>query len=476
MEQSKGHSGGFLSSVMKMAAGGAVGQAIVLLSMPVLSRWYSPEDFGVLAIFTGLTAFLVAAASFRLEMAIPLPEQTERAADLTFLSLFLVLMTSIASALCVRWFGEAFSNWIGAPDLWTFLWFLPLAVFSLGCLQALGYWIARRKDFALLGASRTLQLGGQAGVQLAAGAAGLGAVGLILGFSAGPLMGLLLLLSRSGLSTENVFSRNWGKLASTYRKFFLFTTWAALLDVAALQLASLLLARCFSLEVAGYFALAMRIVSAPMILLSAAVTQVFYPTAAEHDRTTAGAKDLVERTASSLCLLSLAIFPLVMIHGPAIFGIVFGAAWIPAGSFARLLAPLMALAFIGSPIWTMFFVQGHQRQTLLFSCIMTASCVVSILVGAAFRSPAMAVALFSAGGVVIACFYLARAFELVGSNLASWLRRVRVFLLPALTLSAVLFLISLVLPPLLSFLLSLAAMGAFVYRYRGWISETVLPA
>lgn len=466
MEQSRKESGGFFSGVLKMAAGGAIGQAIMFCAMPALTRWYSPEDFGALAVFTGLTTFLVAMASFRLEMAIPLPEEIKHAADLTSLSLFLVLVTSLASALGVKWFGEALSAWVGAPTLMLCLWFLPLAVFGSGCCQALGYWIARRKDYSLLGASKTVQLAGQAAVQLGGGAAGLGVSGLVLGFSTGPILALLLLLGRSGLTVENLFSRTWGKLASTYRNFFLFTTWAALIDVAGLQLSALLFARCFSLDVAGQFALAMRILSAPGILIGAAVSQVFYPLAAEHGRKTEGARDLVKRTASSLCLISLAIFPLIAIHGPALFEFVFGPNWKTAGSIARLLSPFLMLSFTASPVCTVLFIMGQQRQSLFFSCWFTANCIGSILVGAAFDSLTVAVLLFSTGGAATSVVYLARVFRLVGSSLGSWFRETLHFLLPGAALIALLYALSLALPPLISFLISAAAMGGFVLWFR----------
>jgi len=476
MESSSREPGRFVSGVLKLAAGGAAGQAVMLIAMPVLSRLYAPGDFGVLAIFTGLVAFLVACASLRLEAAIPLPKEEQRAVELTFLSLFLVLSTSVISAFAVGRFGNALSQWVGSPDLLQCLWFLPVAVFGLGGVQAIGYWMARKKDFSSLGASRTVQLGGQAFAQLAAGAAGLGAAGLVLGFSAGPILGFLLLLSRSRLSTEGASFRNWGKLASSYRNFFLFMTWASLIDVASLQLAPLLLARFFSLDTAGYYSLAMRILSVPGLLIGAAVTQVFYPIAAEHGRKSDGAKNLLEQTASSMLLLSIAVFPLVAIHGPALFGAVFGPAWTTAGEFARWLSPWLMLAFIIAPLCAVILIEGHQRLVLAFSCLTAASCIVSIGIGAAAGSAVTAVAVWSALGVAINVAYLRKIFRIAGSSLGAWFGLVRDFAIPGAVLATVLFGLSLLLPPLASIGLSIAAMAGFLYRFRARIAGGVLHA
>lgn len=42
----------FARNVAVLAGGTAVGQAIVVLASPILTRLYTPEDFGVLAVYT----------------------------------------------------------------------------------------------------------------------------------------------------------------------------------------------------------------------------------------------------------------------------------------------------------------------------------------------------------------------------------------------------------------------------------------
>ncbi len=44
----------FIRSAVLLMTGTAAGQAIVILLSPVLTRLYSPSDFGILAVYTSL--------------------------------------------------------------------------------------------------------------------------------------------------------------------------------------------------------------------------------------------------------------------------------------------------------------------------------------------------------------------------------------------------------------------------------------
>ena len=87
----------FARSVSFLAGGTAAGQAITVLAAPLLTRLYSPEDFGLLAVYTSLLMTIGVIASLRYQLAIPLPKSDEEAAHVVVLSLFIVLGISLAS-------------------------------------------------------------------------------------------------------------------------------------------------------------------------------------------------------------------------------------------------------------------------------------------------------------------------------------------------------------------------------------------
>ena len=76
-----------------LTTGVGFSQLIPLILLPILTRYFSPEEFGFLAIFMAITQLIAIASTFRLEMAVVLPKKDTDAAILcltAFLSLLLI--------------------------------------------------------------------------------------------------------------------------------------------------------------------------------------------------------------------------------------------------------------------------------------------------------------------------------------------------------------------------------------------------
>jgi O-antigen/teichoic acid export membrane protein len=65
--------GGFARGVAIMTAGTALGQGLVVVLAPLLTRLYTPTDFGVLAVYGSVVSLVAVVASLRYELAIALP-------------------------------------------------------------------------------------------------------------------------------------------------------------------------------------------------------------------------------------------------------------------------------------------------------------------------------------------------------------------------------------------------------------------
>src|SRR5690606_7842279 len=89
-----------------LAAGTAAGQALILLAMPLVTRLYSPEDFGVLAVYASILALLVVVITLKFETAIVLAESDETAAQLLLLSLAVAAVVSALAGLGVLFAGS----------------------------------------------------------------------------------------------------------------------------------------------------------------------------------------------------------------------------------------------------------------------------------------------------------------------------------------------------------------------------------
>jgi O-antigen/teichoic acid export membrane protein len=89
----------FARGVSVLVGGTAGAQLITVLAAPLLTRLYSPEDFGLVAVCASLLALIGVISSRRYELAIPLPDDDVEEANVAMLSLLLVAMTTVFQLL-----------------------------------------------------------------------------------------------------------------------------------------------------------------------------------------------------------------------------------------------------------------------------------------------------------------------------------------------------------------------------------------
>lgn len=365
-----------------MLVGGTTSaQAMLVLASPLLTRLYTPEDFGLLAVYAGLLALFSVVASLRYELAIPLPESNEEAANVVILSLVTVLIMTFISGLMVLVAGSRIAEILGVPALAGYFWLLPLGVLLLGGYKVFKYWAIRVKAFGDVAKTRISQSLGMLAVQIFGFK--LGAVALLLGQAAGHGFGSIRLAK---LTTGHNEFRQWTwagvlKAAKRYKQFPIFSTWGALFNTAGTQLPPILFASLFSAGAAGLYALAHRVLAMPMSVIGEAVSKVFFANAAEAHR--AGRLGpLVAGIHSKLAELAMPVTLLLIVAGPHLFSFVFGEEWRQAGEFARYMAPWLYMVFITSPLSTLFSVLERQRLGMIFQAGLLVARVFAIVVGA----------------------------------------------------------------------------------------------
>lgn len=419
---------GLFLDVLVLAGGTALGQILIVLVSPLLTRLYSPEAFGTLAVYTSALSIPLVFASLRYEQAIPLAKNENSATNLLAFCLCMVFVVSTICGLGVLFIGVRMGRWPSFGGLGLYLWILPLSLLGAGAYQALSYSSTRHRDFAALSYSKMLQAVGMVSIQTFGGILKTGTKGLIIGYIVSQVLGVGLLLRRSRLRSSLINPRTWGILATKFRKFPLFSTWDSLLNVVGAQAPYLILAGCFKLETAGQFALAMRVLGMPSALIGQAMAQGLYPRLAE-SRPDSSTARFVEKCATSLAIVSYMVFAFLALHGPLLFAYVFGEHWYAAGRYAQYQTPCLFLALIASPLSVIALAKDKLMVGLLFGLFLASLRLVMLWVGTRYSSADLAVGLFSAAGCINYFIYLCYLLHLVGSGLSQWMRTNKLFII-----------------------------------------------
>ena len=356
---------------MTMLSGGTfLGQLLIVVSLPVLTRLYGPEAFGALAVFTGLTAVLALISALRYEFAVPVARTEEEAVGLVGVGFATAVLMSVLVTLGVWLFGPWLARVTQAPILTSLLWLLPVTVLCTGLSLPINYWSVRQGTFRVNSANKLAQAGSRAGSQLALGAAGAGAWGLIVGFCLGPLAMLAHFVGTlPGTERARLLAIRWPYLWLLARQHWHYPAYSApaqLLQGSTQFLPAALLAALYGPAVAGWFGLGQQVLGLPIKLLAQAASQVFLGEVPKLSDD-AAVRRLFLRCTASFALVGLLGMAPVLVFGPWLFALVFGPAWREAGMMAALLVPQYLARFVVVPVSQTLNIYGRQELHLVAS-------------------------------------------------------------------------------------------------------------
>ena len=363
----------FLKNVSIMLSGAAAGQFLSVLLSPALTRLYTPQEFGILSVYSAILAISVVTASLRYELALPLLRSDEEAVNLMAVcGCVLVVMTAIICAAAFA-FPE---NWL------RLIWPTPVhfrrvhlycALLTLGFACLGGYYIAlyaatRQGAFRAIARTRVGQgLVGPA-TQIGLGLMGIGAPGLVVGSILGQSAGTFGLLWRQiGAQRALLHAVSWRRMAALarrYRHFPLIASWAALIDAAGgNQLLFLLVSVEYSARIAGFIFLAERIAARPLSLIGTSILQVFVGEAGKSVSTDPAQlrRRFYQVTSRQLCLAA-AWLTVTNIAAVFLFPAVFGANWADAVIYLQA----MSLGYLAHAMVLPVFhtLQILEKQTV----------------------------------------------------------------------------------------------------------------
>lgn len=344
----------FFLNVASVATGAAASQAVALLALPILTRLYSPAQFGVLGVYAGILAVLSVVVCLRFENAIPLPKTDRAASHVAFLALLVAVLIAALTGISLMVFRGllSFNNSEMGEAYFSLL--LVAGVFGSGLYQIGNYWSVRSRRFDVIGKTRFQQTVVGCIAQLSFGYMGFGAIGLIVGQLLSQVSGFVSLgwdvFFKIKKNKYIYFKRKYiSWVFERFKRFPFFDTPAAILNATSSQAPLILFAALFSPELAGFYALSTKVLSAPLSLIGSSISQVLIPRIVE-GRANGEASKTMYKTFRALASISALPFAVFFVVAPTVFSSLFGHVWRDAGTVAAWTALWVAFQFVYAPI------------------------------------------------------------------------------------------------------------------------------
>ncbi len=354
--------------------GTAVAQVIGFSLTPVISRLFSPSDFGIFGSFNSVATIIAAGATLQYTQALMLPKEK---VDAIYLFIISCLCTFIITLLCLiatMSLPETLNGLMKTSGIWGLV-LLVVATLISGLNQSCQAWSVRAKAFKHTSASQVVRSLSSNGMQIGFGyLIKAGSVGLIVSSIIADILASLN-LARVVLRdlAELSYKIKWKRvrlLAKDYRDFPLYSASMNVINSLSLGLPVLLLAHFYGTMVAGAYAFGMRILSAPMGFVLTAMRQVLFQKAAEVYND--GDRLMPLYLKFTVGLFAVAFFPslVIFIWAPQLFSWIFGVEWHMAGEFVQSLVLWMMFMFCNLPAVLFARIIRIQRKMFIYDLVL----------------------------------------------------------------------------------------------------------
>lgn len=377
---------GFISSIGTLATGTALGQLLNIAVSPLLSRIYSPAEFGSFGVFLSVMGVAGVAVSLRYETAIVAGRDQLEAARLLLAAVALGGIVALMFWPIVD-FGVS-RNVLGLTELPkpAGLW-IALASVSTVVFTALRYWLVRADRYRDIAQMTVAQNFSRALAQLALGWLQFGGVGLVVGDIVGRVTALPRAWRQSlqgfQLACQAPVVKNVARACRDHWRYPLFFLPSSILTALTIQLTLPLIVQLWDAEAAGQFALVQRVLLLPGVLLGAAVADVFHSRFAEDRRKQPAAMlDLLLKTTAILFAAGAVPAAVLLFAGVPLFVFIFGDIWQAAGQMAVVMAPWMWAQLTVAPITRALLVLEGQVWRLFYDAALLAGTILLLRLAA----------------------------------------------------------------------------------------------
>lgn len=357
----------FLKSVGILIGGTAFAQALTILALPLLTRLYTPEEFSVFAVYASIVGIISVAACLRIDIAIPLPEKDEDAANL--LATALVSSAAISGIIMgiVLLFPEKIITLINQDNLQPYLFLLPLGIWVASSFSALQLWASRKKKFKTIAKVKIKQTGGGLLTQVSCGWLGITPLGLILGHIIISGAGIFNLakdtLKHDRSALKSISLADMKRTLRDHKNYPKYSVLESLANSGSIQLPIIIISAISFGPDAGFLMLASRVMLAPLTLIGGAVSQVYLSCAPQELRS----GTLSQFTANIINgLIRSGVGPIIFagILLPIFFPLIFGKSWQRAGDLILWMTPWFVMQLLVSPISMTLHVVQKQGIAL----------------------------------------------------------------------------------------------------------------
>ncbi|MEM7562419.1 MAG: oligosaccharide flippase family protein [Pseudomonadota bacterium] len=336
----------FRNNLIVMVKSGLVVQALPFILAPVLSRLYTPDDFGIYTFATAVIAGALSFSTFRFEWLIPSADDSRSVNTLVTGSLLAAIVFSFA---CTVFFMSGLWESIGdeTQEIGDYVLLITACIFLASCQNILYSLFIRTKELTPNAIARILQSGSQSTAQVALGLLSFGPLGLITSSLIQYMTGTFYLFSQLRRLHDSEKPRLYLKFPNLEQiRSAAAATLVSVANIGTVTILPLAYLDTYGVMALGLYGFVTRLALAPSRLFTQAISQSFWAEAADLvNKDCRKLRKLYLGLIKTLSIYSLPVLALLLIAS-TVFDTVFGEEWGQSGKILVAISPYIIANFI----------------------------------------------------------------------------------------------------------------------------------
>lgn len=380
-----GYMGDLYKNILRLASGSALAQGIPIIVYPILTRIYTPEDFGTFATVILFSSLLSIIASGSYEHAILIAKSKLDSANLIALTFIRTSLILLISVLIISLTRHNIATLFNDPSLIDSLYYVPFIALGGVVFVCHSEWLVKYKEYSSLTRNRILQGVFLVSAKMITGISNMFSQALILGEVIGrfltAFLSIITIIKLDFKIFRKISLSGIFKSRTRFSRFPKVMVLDQFLNVCVGSVHVLFIGSAFGPKELGYLTLLFSSLYLPITVISTSIKDVFRQKANIYYNKVGSCRPLYLELFKVTSFFALFPFVVGFFLAPTLFPLIFGEEWTRVGTYAQIMIPMYYIVFISTSLSGVLVLTEKINVSLCWQIFTLISSVFALYIG-----------------------------------------------------------------------------------------------
>lgn len=369
----------FIGDSFLMIISSGIAQIILIVTTPIITRLYSPAEFGEFTIFSNIAMILIPIINARYDLLI-VNAKNDRIANILsqisfFISLIIILILIPVFIVSALLFPSFILDFI----------FIIIMLFLVSLTNIFTNYLNKERKYKVLSLINVFRAASMALLQIIFGFLAFGSLGLIIGFSLSYIAGLTLgyrtfkkhfNIVKDKEEAKAIFLENKNQLV--------YSTPSMLLNSLSFSVVVFFIGILYTNTEVGIYGMAIRVLGVPVTIISLGLSKIFMQQANDYYIENGNFRNLLLKFSSALIIVSIILYVPLYLFSEELVNILLGHSWVDAIIVIKIVIPLFVVRLIVSTVSLSVIVLQKQQLELILQALFLVGTTITFIISKIF--------------------------------------------------------------------------------------------